>query len=169
MTNTPPRDITGRAPETAAPPVAGRGGGLSEWLLGAIGVGMILLALVVLVRGGASDGDVPAASQPATLTLLAPADGATVPNPLELELRVPARLRAGPMGWEADGFHLHAAIDDRELMAAPGQVQPLGGDRYRWTIPGVPAGRRRVRLFWSGADHAEVVGTSSAVAEIEVR
>lgn len=146
---------------------------VADRLLGAVGIGLVVLAVVFLFVGEGDDG---AAAEPASVppppvvTLHRPADGEAVSGAFPVEFETGAEMREGPSGWVADGYyHLHAMIDGSELMAAPGQVRRLGGGRYRWTLPPLPPGEHRVRLQWSGPDHRTIAGGGSPEVRVLAR
>lgn len=98
------------------------------------------------------------------LTVLRPADGATVPDSVELIFQTDAPLRNSPMGWMAGSLHLHAVIDGREIMPAAADIREIGTGRYRWTLPPLGEGDHVLRLYWAGLDHRAVPeGASNAV------
>ena len=136
-------------PDTAPPRATTR-----DRVFGAVGLIAVALALFFLLRGGEEDtGAAPAPPPPPSITVLEPAPGATVGRQLAVLFDTGEEMQQDPSGWVAGGrYHLHAMIDGAELMAAPGQVQPLGGSRYRWVLPLTP-GEHRIRLQWSGPDH----------------
>ncbi|CAN5358624.1 hypothetical protein BH23GEM4_BH23GEM4_00340 [soil metagenome] len=127
----------------------------SDWALGIVGGAMVLLAVVLVVRSllgfGAADASAPAA--PPVITLLAPAAGAVVADPVPLEFRVDADLRPTSGGWGAGGLHLHAEVDGREVMPGGDAIVRLEGGSYRWTLPIGAPGEHNLRLRWAGAGH----------------
>lgn len=93
------------------------------------------------------------------LTLVAPVEGDAVGRPVELVFDVtPARMRVGPGGWGVGALHIHAWIDEREIMPAAADIEYIGSPaRYRWTIEGVEPGERTARVGWSDSRHRAVV------------
>ena len=136
-------------------------------LLGAAGVGMVLLAIVLLLRGGAEEG-APLAGPP-SVALLAPAAGAVLDGPLALEFTIQQELQRQPAGWGVGGYHLHLQLDGLELMPGAADVQPIGSGTYRWTVGALETGPHRLQLYWSDARHVRVEGGESEVVEVEVR
>lgn len=144
---------------------------VSDRLLGAVGVLAILLALFFALFGGEEDGggERPVAPPPA-IAVLEPRDGAELSGRVALVFDAGTPMRQGPAGWVAAGrYHLHALVDGTEVMAAPDEVQPLGGTRYRWTLPPLPAGERRITLRWSGPDHRTLEEGGAPPRTVRVR
>jgi hypothetical protein len=110
-----------------------------------------------------------AGAGPPRLVLLEPADGAVVVGPIVLVFQVPVELRRTPAGWESGGFHVHAAVDGRELMPGSTDIVRLADNRYRWTLPPFPSGSRIVHLFWSDARHRPVPDSGTPPLRIELR
>lgn len=135
-------------------------------VLGALGTILLLLAAVVFVRGGESDGERLPLVAPPPITLLAPIDGETLDGPLVLVFDVPEELRIQPSGWGAVGLHLHLQIDRLELMPSTADVVQLPDGDYQWVVGKLEAGSHRVHLFWSDANHRKVQGGESVVVQI---
>lgn len=122
---------------------------------------------ISLLMGGPVDGSTPVgAVQP--LTIVEPADGATAASPVALVVQTAAPLQPGPMGWSANGRHLHLRADSSELMAGVSDIAPAGSNRYRWTVQ-LPAGTHALRLYWSGADHQPILQGASQSVRVQVR
>jgi hypothetical protein len=85
---------------------------------------------------------------------------------VSLVFRTSATIQPDPSGWAAGEFHLHAAIDGAERMAAPGEIQRLGGNLYRWQLGTLYPGRRSIRLFWATPDHRAAPGGDSVVVRV---
>ena len=139
-----------------------------DGVLGMLGGVMILLAIGVLLWGGEPDGGAPAetVSVPA-ITLIEPAADAIAVGPVPVVFEVPVRLRQGPSGWHAESLHLHARVDGIEVMPAADEIQPLGGNRYRWMLS-LPPGRHTLRLSWSDPNHAPLPDGASAARTVTV-
>ncbi len=142
---------------------------VADRVYGAVGVLAVLLALFFLVRGGPRDtGAAPAANVP-RLTILAPAAGAELAQPVVVEFDAGAALRLEPAGWGAGGRHVHIRAGERELMAGGTDVAPLGGTRYRWTLPALPPGEHVLRMTWSDERHRAMEAGASAPVRVRVR
>ncbi|MBD0319792.1 MAG: hypothetical protein ICV87_05630, partial [Gemmatimonadetes bacterium] len=125
----------------------------TDRVYGIIAAALVLLALFFLFRGGPSDtGVAPAAGVP-PLSIVEPREGAEVSLPAGVVFDAGTRLEVGPMGWNAGGRHVHLLVGGTELMAGAAEVQPLGGNRYRWTVPSLPQGAQTLRLTWSDEAH----------------
>lgn len=124
----------------------------SDLVFGAVAVAAIVLAVVFFVAGERDAGaDV---APPPRITVVEPRSGAMVTGPFAIVFETPARMARDSTGWVAEGrYHLHAMVGGTELMAGAADVQPLGGGRYRWSVPGLPPGEHRMRLQWAGPDH----------------
>lgn len=105
---------------------------------------------------------------PPEIVLLEPTDGGTVSGPVELVFEAEAELRRGPGGWQSGPFHLHAAVDEREIMPGGDDIRRVAGSRYIWTLRPVPPGQRTLRLFWSDHRHSEVAGGGSQAVRVNV-
>jgi hypothetical protein len=134
---------------------------------GIVGAAMAVLALFFLLRGEADTG----AAAPAVprLTVVEPRDGAEAALPLGVVFDAGVPLAAGPMGWNAAGRHVHLHVGGTELMAANRDIQPLGGTRYRWTVPSLPRGEQTLRLAWSDEQHRPVAEGASRTVRVRVR
>ena len=130
---------------------------MSDRIFGAVGVVLVVLGLIFWVRsfgeGGSDTGAGPAAAAVPALSITSPAAGAVLAQPAEVEFDAGSALTLGPTGWTAGGRHLHLFAGQTELMAAAAEIQHLGGTRYRWTLPRLPAGPTTLRLAWSGESH----------------
>lgn len=139
---------------------------------GVIGGVLLLLGLVFLVRsfgeGGSDTGARPAAPPP-PLAILSPAPDARLDQPAAVELDAGTELTLGPTGWTAEGRHLHLFAGGTELMAAATELQPLGGTRYRWTLPRLPAGRVSLQLAWSDGTHRTLPEGASPPVSVQLR
>ena len=138
-------------------------------VLGALGVGMMILALVVAVAGGAEDGGGRPLAAPPAVRLLEPAPGAVLEGPLAVVFAVEEALVPQPSGWGVGGFHLHLRLDGLELMPGAADVDALPSGEYRWTVGPLQSGPHRLQLYWSDASHVAVQGGESAVVEVEAR
>jgi hypothetical protein len=142
----------------------------SDRVFGAVGLVAVLLALAFALVGGEEDGAAGTVPPPPRISVVEPREGATVSGPVAVVFDAGEELRPSPAGWTAgDRYHLHAEIDGTELMAAPGEVQPLGGTRYRWVLPALPAGEHRIRLRWSDADHRPLGAEGSPPVRVTTR
>lgn len=145
---------------------------VSDRVFGAIGGVLLLLGLVFLVRsfgeGGSDTGARPAATVPA-LRILSPAAGAELAQPAAVELDAGTALVAGPTGWTAEGRHLHLFAGGTELMATAAEISHLGGTRYRWALPRLPAGETTLRLAWSDERHRTLPEGASATVPVRLR
>jgi hypothetical protein len=144
----------------------------SDRVFGVIGGALLLLGLVFLVRsflpGGSDTGAGPATGIPA-LAILSPAAGAELAQPAAVELDAGAALVLGPTGWTADGRHLHLFAGGTELMATSTEMRHLGGTRYRWTLPRLPAGDTSLRLAWSDERHRTLQEGASPAVPVRLR
>jgi hypothetical protein len=142
----------------------------ADRVYGIIGAALAVLALFFLLRGG--EADTGAAAAPAAapqITLVEPRDGAEATVPLAVVFDAGVPLVAGPMGWNAAGRHVHLHAGGTELMAGGGDIQPLGGTRYRWTVPSLPRGEQTLRLAWSDEQHRPLDEGASRTVRVRVR
>lgn len=159
--------------EIGAEEIAGGEQRKADRVFGIVGGALMLLALVFLVRsftGGAQDTGARAGTGPVpALRILSPAPGAEAAQPLAVELDAGTALTLGPMGWNADGRHLHLFVSGTELMASATELAPVRGTVYRWTLPRLPAGPTTLRLSWSGQDHASMDEGASPTVPVTLR
>ena len=157
-----------RSPHTRGEPDSPRSARVLDGVLGLIGGVMILLAVGVLLWGGEPDGGAAAETGTAPpITLIEPAGNVIAAGPVPVVFEVPVRLRQGPSGWHAESLHLHARVDEIEIMPAADEIQPLGGDRYRWMLS-LPPGQHTLRLSWSDPNHAPLPDGASAARTVTV-
>lgn len=128
-------------------------------LFGWLGAAMVAGGVFVLLFGGPSDG-AEAVLQSPELVISAPAAGDTVSPPLAIEFQLAAPLTAGPAGWQWRNLHLHAEVDGTSLMPRPTDIIRTEAG-YRWTLPGLLPGTRRLRLGWAGDDHRPLAAGAS--------
>ncbi|MEX2571460.1 MAG: hypothetical protein WD737_09135 [Gemmatimonadota bacterium] len=144
-------------------------GAIEDRLLGAIGGGMMLIAVLLLIFGGAGDTEQAVEGTPPQMRLLSPADGDTVPSPVQLHFESDAPLSVQPGGWGAAGFHIHAEVDGREAMPGPADIRRAADGSYVWSLAAVPAGERALRLLWSDGQHAPVGSGSDAPISVVIQ
>lgn len=137
-----------------------------ERILGWLGAGLLLLAVLVFVFGEGKDGA--AAGTPPELELIAPGDGASLEGPLVFVFSAPGNLAPLPGGWGLAPYHLHAEIDGVEYMPAPDDIARADGE-YRWDMGNLPPGRHRLRLFWADEQHRPVRDGSTSLITVGVR
>jgi hypothetical protein len=146
---------------------------VSDRVFGWIGGLLVLLGLVFLVRsllpGGSDTGAGPVRTPIPTLAILSPAPGATVVQPLVVELDAGAALALGPTGWTADGRHLHLFAGGTEVMATATELRPAGGTRYRWTLQPLAGDTTTLRLAWSDERHRTIPEGASAPVPVRLR
>jgi hypothetical protein len=136
---------------------------------GIVAAALAALALFFLFRGGPADTGAERPAAAPAITLIEPREGAEVTLPVAVVFDAGTRLEAGPMGWNAAGRHLHLRAGDAELMAPAAAVQPLGGTRYRWTVPALPGGEQTLQLTWSDEQHRPLAEGASRPVRVRVR
>lgn len=142
---------------------------VSDRVFGAVAAVALLAALWFALAGGEEDDGARPVAPPPPITVVEPRDGAEVAPPVAVVFDPGSRMRRDASGWVAAGrYHLHAMIDGVELMAAPHEIQPLEGTRYRWVLPLAP-GEHRLRLQWSGPDHRTLAEGGSPPLVVRVR
>ncbi len=130
-------------------------------------VGGILLGIGLWTGG--NDRHAAPANPAATLTIVEPADSATVAAPLDVTFSTAAPLRLTPMGWQAEHLHLHAIVDGTEIMPGALDIRALGEGRYRWRLKDVGPGSHDIRLVWARADHHAIPEGASADVPFTVK
>lgn len=143
---------------------------MSERVLGVLGGGMVLAALVLLVAGGESDtGARPETFATPRLEMVQPREGDVIEGPLPVVFRVDGEMEIGPGGWGVGTHHLHLELDGVELMPAAADIERLGEGEYRWVLRTPAPGPHTLRLLWSGMDHRPLPGTATPPVRVEVR
>jgi len=128
-------------------------------------IGFLFAGAVILLLGFFGDrigtgGD----DAPPALRILAPTDSAA--NPVVLRFRTDAPLELHPgMGWMADELHLHAMVDDVEIMPAAADLR-AAGDAWEWQLPPLEPGTHRIYLTWAGRHHGNLAGDTDTVRVI---
>lgn len=133
-----------------------------------LGIGLVILALFFLVRGGPADTGAAQGGAP-QLAVVEPREGAEVTLPLGVVFDAGTRLQLGPMGWNAGGRHVHLRVGGTELMAGTADVTPLGANRYRWNVPTLPSGEQTLQLTWSDEAHRAVAEGASRPVRVRIR
>jgi hypothetical protein len=144
----------------------------SDRVFGAIGITMVVMGIVAFILSfgeGGSDTGAPAAAAVPVLAILSPAAGAELDQPAAVEIDAGATLVLGPTGWTADGRHLHLFAGGTELMAAATDLQPLGGTRYRWSLPRLAPGETTLNLAWSDERHRTIPDGASPAIRVRLR
>lgn len=141
---------------------------VTDRVYGVVGAALAVLALFFLLRGGEADTGAVAPAVP-PLTVIEPREGAEAALPLAVVFDAGVPLTAGPMGWNAAGRHVHLRVGGTELMAANRDIQPMGGTRYRWTVPALPRGEQTLQLAWSDEQHRAVAEGASRPVRVRVR
>ena len=145
---------------------------VADRVFGIVGVILVLLALGFGIRScgeGGSDKGARAAAPVPTLAIVAPSPGTELDQPVVVEFDAGAALTLGPTGWTAEGRHLHLFAGGTELMASATELRHLGGTRYRWTLPHLPAGETTLRLAWSDETHRTIPQGASDTVAVRVR
>jgi hypothetical protein len=161
----------GRDGEAGGAPRAAGTSTPADRVYGIVSAVALVLAAVFAVKmlmGEPGDtGSVRAGPVPG-LAIVEPTNGSTVTSPVTVVLATAAPLTPGPMGWQADGRHLHLVAGDAELMAGTADLVPAGPGRWRWTVR-LPAGDRALRLYWSGPDHVRMENGASPEVLVRIR
>lgn len=139
----------------------------SDRVYGAIAVVAVLAALWFLVRGGPADTSA-AAGRPTRITIEDPRPGADLAQPVTVTVNVRTPLPAD--GADTVGNrHLHVDFGGTMLMPGPGDVRPVSGTTYRWTLPRLPPGAAWLRAYWSDAAHRPISGGTADSVQVRVR
>lgn len=138
--------------ESAAP-------GRTPAIIGFLIAGAVLLgaSFFVSTLDDASLGDVP------PLTILSPAPGDSVSNPVSVTFRTTAALRLDPaMGWSADDLHLHVMAGGVEIMPAAADIV-VTDTAFTWRLPTLDRGTQSLYLTWAGRNHGNLRGQTDTV------
>jgi hypothetical protein len=129
-------------------------------IIGFLTAGAVILGLGFCL-GGEGDGR---GTTVAPLRIVDPADGDSLRNPIVLTFRTPATLRLDPsMGWMAHDLHLHAMADTIEIMPAASDITALNDSTWRWRLPPLTSGSRRIHLTWAGRHHGNLRGEADTI------
>lgn len=130
-------------------------------IIGFLAAGALILALGFTL-GGRSAGGAPDALAP--LRILTPATGDSLHNPVTITFvtRAPLRLDSA-LGWVAGELHLHAMADGVEIMPAAADIAPAADAGFRWQLPDLPTGTRRIHLTWAGRHHGNLGGATDTL------
>lgn len=97
------------------------------------------------------------------ISIVAPASGDTVENPLTITFRTPGALAYdNAMGWMAGELHLHAMVNGREFMPAAADIAPQDST-FTWRLPSIDPGEHRIYLTWAGRHHGNLRGQADTV------
>ncbi|HEX2166706.1 MAG TPA: hypothetical protein VHG09_05650 [Longimicrobiales bacterium] len=97
------------------------------------------------------------------ISILAPASGDTVTNPVTIEFRTSADLHFDTaMGWMASDLHLHAIVDSVEIMPAAADIAAQESG-WTWQLPTLGAGNHRLYLTWAGRHHGNLRGQTDTI------
>lgn len=134
--------------------------------LRAVAIALLAGGAVILGLGywvGKRQAGLPSGARaPAEIVLVSPTSGDSLAGPgVTIEFRTAAQLRLTPRGWMAGPWHLHAYVDGVEHMPAAASIEALDGDGFRWRLPDVASGPRRLRLAWASEQHA-TLGTGAS-------
>jgi hypothetical protein len=146
--------------------VEGRGLDVRDLVLGVIGAGMVVFAVFLLFAGGERDTGGGRVGAP-VITLVQPTAGTAIRGPLHVVFDVRGSLERLPTGWGSGDLHIHLALDGREFMPGPRDIEALPNGMYRWTLPGLPAGEHEIRLFWAGRDHRPMLEGASMPVRVQ--
>lgn len=139
-------------------------------LIGGLGILMVTAGIVVgtvQALRPAADEPLAVANAPA-LVILQPAAGDTVDAPLILRFTAGDRLALGPMGWASDQLHLHAYLNDTEVMPAAADIVEEADGVFQWRLSAA-AGTARLQLRWAGMSHGAIEAGASEVVPFTVR
>jgi hypothetical protein len=140
----------------------------SDRVYGGIALVAVLLALWFLVRGGAADGAVGAATRPPRITIEDPRPGGELDQPVTVTFDARTALTADGTDTTSTR-HVHVDVGGTMLMPGAADVRPVRGTTYRWTLPRLPSGAVRIRAYWSDATHRPIPGATSDSVEVRIR
>jgi methionine-rich copper-binding protein CopC len=93
------------------------------------------------------------------LKLIAPANHATMKNPVDVVIETPGDIKqltmggmgqmSGMSGMAGPGVHLHILVDGVATMPASDQLTALSNHRYQYTLAPLSAGTHTVKVFWA--------------------
>lgn len=154
--------------ERATPSTPAAPRSVADRILGLLGGGMVLAAVVLLLVGGEPDTGATSVLAAPAIELIQPRDGAAVSGRPNLVFSVPQDLQRKPGGWGLDSVHLHLELDGREFMPGPSDIERLPTGHYRWTLPPLDPGAHALRLYWSGPDHRPLARGGSSTVRVTV-
>ncbi len=102
------------------------------------------------------------------LTIVVPANGATVIGPVIIVFQTPADLSKMTIGSRAKGTaHIQIELDKRVNMPTIRQLTKVGTDRYQFNLGRAKPGKHTIRLYW--ADNQRRHLGSTQVVSITVK
>lgn len=107
---------------------------------------------------GTGDGaDVP------PIGIVQPASGDSIEDSPALVFHTTAPLELNPdMGWMARDLHLHAMVDDREIMPAAADIA-VRDSLWTWRLPVLGPGTHRIHLTWAARHHGNLPGVTDTI------
>ena len=109
------------------------------------------------------------------IQIIAPASHASVTNPVTLVIETPGDMKTMTMGSMASmgnmgsmsgttpGVHLHIVTDGAAAMPSADQLTKVGENRYKYSLPLLPAGIHTVKVYWADNKTHAVRGALQAV------
>ncbi len=114
---------------------------------------IVTAALIGTVRAGTVFAQHTGGNLP-PLTIVVPANGATVIGPVIIVFQTSADLSKMTMGSHAKGTaHIHIVLDKRLSMPTIRQLTRVGTDRYQVTLGRAKPGKHTIRLYWADNQH----------------
>jgi len=113
------------------------------------------------VSGAASMSSGAMAMSLPAIQIIAPASHASVTNPVTLVIETPGDMKTMTMGSMASmsnmgsmsgttpGVHLHIVTDGATAMPSADQLTKVGENRYKYSLPLLPAGAHTVKVYWA--------------------
>lgn len=128
-------------------------------IIGFLTAGAVILGASFFVTslGGAANDDIP------PISIVSPATGDTVTNPVTLLFDTPGELHFDPtMGWIARDLHLHTMVGALEIMPAAADIV-VTDSAYTWRLPPLDPGTHRLYLTWAGRHHGNLTGETDTL------
>ncbi len=94
------------------------------------------------------------------LTIVVPANGATVIGPVIIVFQTPADLSKMTIGSRTKRTaHIQIALDKRVSMPTIRQLTKVGTDRYQFNLGRAKPGKHTIRLYWADNQHRPLGST----------
>jgi len=94
------------------------------------------------------------------LTIVVPANGATVIGPVIIVFQTPADLSKMTIGSRTKGTaHIQIALDKRVSIPTIRQLTKVGINRYQFNLGRAKPGKHTIRLYWADNKHRPLGST----------
>ena len=120
-------------------------------------IGVFLTATLLAVLAYLASKRIAEISAVPTLSIISPKMNEAVDSPLVVRFTASTPVALRPTGWGVANLHLHAWVNDQQIMPAAADIHDLGAMMYEWKMPAVGRDRAiRLHLGWADMAHKPV-------------